>query len=107
SKRGVEVSLPGAPDSGRINLLGSYKMKDNEGTYNFDGSELDNKATSLHNQFSTQLSLSSTNDGTMNTEEIATSPCPDKEVPSVILNWPLKSLKQDGTEEEAIRWRLE
>ncbi|CAN6326167.1 unnamed protein product [Urochloa humidicola] len=82
-------------------------MKDNEGTYNFDGSELDNKATSLHNQFSTQLSLSSTNDGTMNTEEIATSPCPDKEVPSVILNWPLKSLKQDGTEEEAIRWRLE
>ncbi|CAN6340018.1 unnamed protein product [Urochloa humidicola] len=43
----------------------------------------------------------------MNMEKIATSPCPDKEVPSVILNWPLKSLKHDATEEEVIRWRLE
>ncbi|CAL4911080.1 unnamed protein product [Urochloa decumbens] len=81
-------------------------MKDNEGTHDFGGSELHNKATSLHNQFSTQLSLCSTNDGIMNTEEIATSPCPDKEVPSPMLNWPLKSLKQDATEEEAIRWRF-
>ncbi|OEL26352.1 hypothetical protein BAE44_0012627 [Dichanthelium oligosanthes] len=82
-------------------------MKDGQGTPDFDGSELDNKATSLHNQFSTQLSLSSSSDVIMNKEETTTSPCPDKEVPSPILNWPLKSFKQDSTEEEAIRWRLE
>jgi len=82
-------------------------MKHSWGTHDFDGSEIDNKATSLHNQFSTQLSLSSSNDVTMNREEIAASQCPDKEVPSAILNLPLKSFKQDATEEDVIRWRLE
>ncbi|RCV15861.1 hypothetical protein SETIT_3G091900v2 [Setaria italica] len=82
-------------------------MKDSEGTHDFDGSELDKKATSLHNQFLMQLSLYSSNDVIMHRVEIATSPCPDKEVSSAILNLPLKSLKRDATEEEAIRWRLE
>ena len=79
-------------------------MKHIWGTHDFDGFEIDSKASSLHNQFSTQLSLSSSNDVIMKREEIATSPCPDKEVPSTILNLPLKSLKQDATEEDAIRW---
>jgi hypothetical protein len=82
-------------------------MKDSKAPLDFDGSELDKKATSLHNQFLTQLSLYSSNDVIMSREESATSPCPDKEVSSAILNLPLKSLKQDAPEEEAIRWRLE
>lgn len=82
-------------------------MKHIWGTHDFDDFEIDSKASSLHNQFSTKLSLSSSNDVIMKREEIATSPCPDKEVPSTILNLPLKSLKQDATEEDAIRWRLE
>jgi hypothetical protein len=73
------------------------------GTHDFDGSEFDNKTTSLHDQFSTQLSLSSSNDS----KEIATSSCPDKECPLAILNLSLKSLKQDATEEDAVKWRLE
>ncbi|EES15878.1 hypothetical protein BDA96_08G087800 [Sorghum bicolor] len=73
------------------------------GTNDFDGSELDNKTTSLHDQFSTQLSLSSSNDS----EEIATSSCPDKECPLAILNLSLKSFKQVATEEDAVKWSLE
>ncbi|CAD6267967.1 unnamed protein product [Miscanthus lutarioriparius] len=73
------------------------------GTHDFDGSELDNKTTSLHDQFSTQLSLSSSNDG----EEIATSSCPDKQFHLAIHNLSLKSCKQDKTEEDAVKWRLE
>ncbi|KAF8725423.1 hypothetical protein HU200_019943 [Digitaria exilis] len=82
-------------------------MKDRQGTLDFDGSEHDNRATSLHNRFSTQLWLSNPNDVIMKGEEIASSPCPDKEVPSDILNWKLKNRTQDDTEEEEIRWRLE
>jgi hypothetical protein len=73
------------------------------GTHDFDGSTLDNKTTSLYDQFSTQLSLSSSNDG----EEIATSSCPDKECPLAILSLSLKSFKQDAAEEDAVKWSLE
>jgi hypothetical protein len=72
------------------------------GTHGFDGSELDNITTSLHDQFSTQLSLSSSNDG----EEIAASSCPDKECLLAILSLSLKSFKQDATEEDAVKWSL-
>ncbi|KAF8658216.1 hypothetical protein HU200_059438 [Digitaria exilis] len=43
----------------------------------------------------------------MKGEEISSSPCSDKEVPSAILNWQLKNITQDATEEEEIIWRLE
>lgn len=71
--------------------------------HNFDGSELDNKTNSIHDQFSTQLSLSSSSDG----EEIATSSCPDKGCPLAILHLCLKSFKQDATEEDAAKWKLD
>ncbi|XP_066356508.1 uncharacterized protein [Miscanthus floridulus] len=77
--------------------------KDSMGTHDFDGSEFDNKTTSLHDQFSTQLSLSSYNDG----EGIATSSCPDKQCHLAILNLSLKSFKKDATKEDAAKWKLE
>ncbi|XP_062204693.1 uncharacterized protein LOC133906730 isoform X1 [Phragmites australis] len=82
-------------------------MKGSKGTHDLDGSELDNKTISLHDQFSTQLSLSSSNDVIMNRKDAATSLGTDKEIPSAIPHWPLKSVKQDATEEEVIKWRLQ
>ncbi|KAL6642425.1 hypothetical protein ACP70R_020606 [Stipagrostis hirtigluma subsp. patula] len=81
-------------------------MKDNMGTHDCDGSELDNKSISLHDQFCTQLSLSSSKDVPMIRKEVATTPGPD-EVPSVTSHWPLKTVKEDATEENVIKWRLE
>ncbi|XP_062204696.1 uncharacterized protein LOC133906730 isoform X2 [Phragmites australis] len=77
-------------------------MKGSKGTHDLDGSELDNKTISLHDQFSTQLSLSSSNDVIMNRKDAATSLGTDKEIPSAIPHWPLKSVKQDATEEERL-----
>ncbi|WVZ89197.1 hypothetical protein U9M48_035629, partial [Paspalum notatum var. saurae] len=70
------------------------------GTHDFDGSEL------IHDQFMTHLTLSSSNYLVMNGEETTTSRSPDKTVPSAILNWPIKTVRKDDTE-EAIKWRLE
>lgn len=82
-------------------------MKDNQGTHDFDGPELDEKATSLHDQFLTHLSLSSSNDVVIKGEQTVISPSPDKEAPSTILNWRLKTIRQDDTKDEEIKWGLE
>ncbi|KAL6889048.1 hypothetical protein ACP4OV_010074 [Aristida adscensionis] len=83
-------------------------MKDRMGTYDYDIFEPDNKTVSVLDQFSTQLSLSSSGDVLLNRKDVATSPFPDKEIPSAILHWPLKSVNKDATyKEDVIKWRLE
>lgn len=72
-----------------------------------EGSEFDCNTTSLHDQFLTHLSLSSSNNVHLNMKEVATTAGYVKEVPSAVLNLPLKSVKEDVTEEEVMEWRLE
>ncbi|TVU03970.1 hypothetical protein EJB05_50481, partial [Eragrostis curvula] len=82
-------------------------MEGSKGTHDFDGSELETGTLSLHDKLSTQISLSSSSCVLMNVKGSATSPGPDKEVPSDILHFPLHSLEQDASKEEVIKWRLE
>uniref|UniRef100_A0A0E0MKU9 Uncharacterized protein n=1 Tax=Oryza punctata TaxID=4537 RepID=A0A0E0MKU9_ORYPU len=68
------------------------------------GSEFDNNVTSLQNHLMAHLSLCSLNDACMNMMEVTTSA--DREVPSAILNCPLKSVNKDANTELVIQWNL-
>ncbi|GJN13486.1 hypothetical protein PR202_gb00195 [Eleusine coracana subsp. coracana] len=80
-------------------------MKDSKGIHDYDGSEFDRETFSLHDKLSTQLSLYSSNGVLL--KDTAVSPGSDNEVPSDILHWPLKNLRQNPDREEVTKWRLD